>query len=201
MEQVLYCDFDGTFIEENSEKLLIDYLKEIHFFNCKHYFLAALGIFMNLPRRMIGKENIMKAWTLGMNSQQKEKLLNEFIRDKGRKIHLNIAVVQFVKSFEGKRVLLSGSDVDLLRTYLKSISLIEEFDEIYGCEMAENGIRVLRHPYGKTKVQYVDQNAMTVGIANEIADQYYLKNCKKVYVIKGDSRLERLAYKNKWSLI
>lgn len=201
MKQVLYCDFDGTFIAENSEKLLIDYLKEIHFFNWKHYVLAVLGLAMNSPRRMIGKENIMKSWTYGMNSLQKEKLLNEFIRDKGRKIHLNTDVVQFVKSFEGKRVLLSGSDVDLLRTYLKSISLIEEFDEICGCEMAENGIRISKHPYGKSKVQYVDQNATTVGIANEIADKYYLKKCKKVYVIKGDSKLERLAYKNKWSLI
>ncbi len=201
MEKILYCDFDGTLIQENSEGMLVDFLIKSGYFKIYHYILALICRLINFPRRLAKRGAFIKAWTAFLPCEKKTELIEWFWKQKISQIHINQGVLKKIKDFNGKVVILTGSDQQLVYEFLLRKGLINLIDKVIGNQVGKSGIRVIYHPYGREKCKFLDNSAYKVGIANEAADIFFLSGCDEAYIISGDPKLENAAKKNGWRRI
>lgn len=201
MKKILYCDFDGTLIRENSEELLIKFLLETHYFKFYHYVLAAAGRCINAPFHFFKRGSPVKSWTACVKQEQKENIIDNFWERKINSVHINFSVLDKIKEFDGNTVIVTGSDQDLVYMFLKRKGLTDLIADVVGSKVGPSGIHISQHPYGKEKCKYLDSRAYKVGIANEAADIFYLSKCDEVYIVPGDQILENTAKIKKWKVI
>lgn len=201
MKKILICDFDGTLIKENIEKRLLAYLLREKKLIWYQYILAVISLPINLLRKKIGKGNLFSAWSAFLSVNKYNQLIHDFLEMEAKKITLNSEVLDYIKDFNGKKVLLTGSRLDLVKKYLLYYNQQDLFDEIIGTQTDRRGFIIKIHPYGKEKMKYIRKYNNTVGIGNEYADRYFLKLCKEVIVVNPDDKLEQITKKNNWKLI
>lgn len=199
-DKTLFCDFDGTFINTNIENYFLNFLlchKKLKYYQ---YILAVFTFPINKLRMRMNEPNLFKAWSAFMPEQICTKLINEFIDYKAKDIKPRKAVLMFVKNFEGRKILLTGSNTELVKKYLVYQHLDGLFDLIIGSQTEKNGFYVKEHPFGKSKLKYITEG-YCVGIGNEFADRFFLYKCNKAYVIEPDKRLLNLAIQNNWTIL
>ncbi|MBD5116125.1 MAG: haloacid dehalogenase-like hydrolase [Ruminococcaceae bacterium] len=201
MEKILYCDFDGTLIQENSEVMLVNFLIKSGYFKIYHYVLALICKIINVPRRLAKRGVIIKAWTAYLSNEKKDELIEWFWKQKISQIHINQNVLEKIKDFDGKTIILTGSDQQLVYSFLRKKGIIDLIEKVIGNQVGKSGIRVLCHPYGRDKCKLLSDSAYKVGIANESADIFYLSECDEAYIVSGDAELENAAKKNGWRMI
>lgn len=201
MEKVLYCDFDGTLIQENSEQLLVSFLMETGYFKLYHYMAAVLCKAVNLPRRLAKRGAAAKAWSIGLTEQEKSDLIGSFWDKHMEGIHVNSKVLKTAEDFDGKRIILTGSDRQLVYDFLRRKGIADSIDDVIGAKTAAAGFKVLQHPYGRDKCLFLDPSVYKAGIGNEAADIFFLSQCDQAYIVPGDPVLENIAAKNGWRVI
>lgn len=201
MKKILICDFDGTLIKENIEKRLLAYLLRERKLLWYQYILAVISLPINLLRKKMDKGNLFSAWSAFLSINKYNQLIDDFLEMEAGKITLRSEVLEYIKNFNGKKVLLTGSRLDLVKKYLLYYRQQDLFDEIIGTQTEKKGFVIKIHPYGKEKVKYIRKYDNIVGIGNEYVDRYFLQLCKEVIVVNPDDKLEQVARKNNWKLI
>ncbi len=197
-KNILICDFDGTLIKQNIENQFLSYLRKHHKLGIQNYLLALLTIPVNGLRRLVGKGNLMKSWSCGKSRHQVNQLIEAFLEENIQNIEEIQTTLDFVQNFEGKRLLLTGSYEPLVKRYLEKKEIFHIFDKIVGSDISKNGFKVVKHPFGVHKKQYVKTDWNSVGIGNEHYDRYFLEKCSQAYVVNPDQKLYALAVRNGW---
>ncbi len=198
MNEILYCDLDGTLIRDNLEGAFVAYLRRRRELSVLHYAAAAFTVPVNAFRRRFFLPHPFKSWTAFRSASEKRELISRFLENEGANISFAPNVLRFVEDFKGKKVLLTGSDEDLAAAFLKFTERSDLFDEVCGSKTAPNGFAVIRHPFGRGKLPFIDAKAASVGIGNEYADRFFLEKCSKAYVAAPDGRLRVTAVKSGW---
>lgn len=201
--RAVYCDLDGTLIKGDLEQEFLKYLRYHHYFKVCNYFGALLSIPLNYMRKKKYKGSLLKSWTIGFTKEELESMFCDFFKHANSELKINSKTWQLLEDLKSdyRIVLLTGSHEQLVFSFLKYNGLYSFFDEIIGCQMHSNGYLVKAHPYGIEKCNYIIQENSIIGIANEIADCFYLALCDEVFIIEGDSQLEKVARKNKWRIL
>jgi len=200
---IVYCDFDGTFIKEDIETLWLKFLIRNRKIKWYQYILSCISIPVNLIRKKQFRGGMLKSWPVGMTDGKMAQLLSEFYTDVNSQIHINNKVYNLLLNLisEYDLVLLTGSQENLVKSYLNHVSCKDMFTDIIGSRVKSNGFILVRHPYGKDKCKYINNTKKTIGIANEFADLFYLNICDKVYIVPGDKNLTKLAKEKEWEII
>jgi len=192
-EKVLICDFDETLIKEDLEKEFVSFYVKNHL-GALDCFLALFTIPINKVFKIFHLGGVLKSWTFDKSPQQLNKFYEEFMNTS--KINLNKNVLDFVRCYQGKKVLLTGCHQSLVNFFLKKYKIDNTFDEVIGSITKCNGLVIKRHPFGKSKLNFI--NAPDVGIGNSIFDRYFLEECKVSYVVNPDKELATYADKYGW---
>lgn len=198
INKILYCDLDGTLIEKNLESRFIAYLLKERRFSICHYLLAAVSLPLNKVRQACFRPCLIKSWTAFRKENEKKDLIADFLSKEVGKIEFVPNVLEFVRSFDGRKILLTGSDEDLVIAFLKQTGNENLFDGVCGSKTAENGFYVVTHPFGYGKRPFLDETAFCVGIGNEYADRFFLEKCNEAYVSLPDKKLHDTAVKRDW---
>lgn len=198
MNKVLYCDLDGTLISYNLEGGLVKHLIKTKRLTIVQYLSAAFTLPFNSLRRRAGLPHLFKSWTAFRSADDKTDVITAFVREKAKDIPFNPAVLEFVKSFKGKKILLTGCDTELATAFLNETGSGGLFDEVIGARMKRGGFLVSTHPFGKGKPPFVDSGCISVGVANEYADRFFLKKCTEAFVAAPDAKLGEVARTLGW---
>ena len=198
-KKTLVCDFDGTLIQGDSETFLINYLREKHYLDWKNYLLALVSIPTNRLCKFFGGHDIVRAWSAFNPYPKNEKLISDFLNDE-QYIHFNQSVIELIESYDGNKLLLTGSNQKLAEGILSKYKLSCLFDNVIGSSTKDNGFIVERHPYGKAKVKLLP-TACEIGIGNEYNDRFFLQYCQTAYVVNPDPKLLKLAIAHNWNII
>lgn len=200
---IVYCDFDGTLIDTNIEKLFIKFLMKKKYITLSQILVAIPSNFINHVFMLFSYGNIIKAWTFQRDLDEISNLIDEFLTDNCTKMKVNQSVVNLLHdlSKEHEIVILTGSYQLLVQNYLKQSNFGNVVDRVIGTITGKHGFIVLRHPYGKNKCKYIQHNRQTVGIANEVVDQFYLQLCSDAKMVCDDSEVARLCKQRKWEMI
>lgn len=201
--KILYCDFDGTFIDGDIEKEFVNYQMRKSLLSPKYYILAMISVPFNYLRRKRNHSSCFKSWTFKRTEEEKRRMFNDFLEEVEKTITVNEKTEAFLneKKSEGyKLILLTGSYEMLVKRFLEKRN-IALFDEVIGCTVGKSGFFVERHPYGHNKCDFIDMSKYRIGIANEFADRFYLEKCNEAFVVGDDEKLLNIAEEKKWRRI
>ena len=204
---VVYCDFDGTLIHGDIELEWLNYLMKRQYLKWYHYMVAAITLPVNALQKIRWRGNRIKSWSIGMTDEKFNALFRSFFQERADRLLPNRKVVALLESMhgKGKNVILTGSDERLIERYLMASGMHRYVDRVIGGRVGPKGFVVSRHPYGRDKCGFIQIGGMTIGIANEYADRFYLELCTEAYVVDNecshDWNLLELAAKNKWRVI
>lgn len=178
----IIVDFDGTLIEGDLERAFMKYLLRCPKVRLKMLLLSCFTLPVNILRNKLGYSSIYKSWTLLLGDKIQE-YINEFLEQNIRSIRLKDDIWNMLNQPKAEIVLLSGCYIELLEAFLRKKSKAYVFDHIIGCTMNDDNFRVKLHPFGRTKMKFVNPNKYNIGIANERADRYYMNLCdEQIYV-------------------
>ena len=135
MNEILYCDLDGTLIRDNLEGAFVAYLRRRRELSVLHYAAAAFTVPVNAFRRRFFLPHPFKSWTAFRSASEKRELISRFLENEGANISFAPNVLRFVEDFKGKKVLLTGSDEDLAAAFLKFTERSDLFDEVCGSKI------------------------------------------------------------------
>ena len=196
--ELLICDLDGTLIKRDLGLEFRRWLLETRNFGHFRALLAILFSPLNsISRKIFSRGSILSAWSSFRNTNDCQELMRLFIREKHSSFSLSEEVLSEVNSFQGERILLSGSETDLI-SLLLDFKGIEVFDRIIGSETTFFGIVFSQQPYGKGKNRF---GPAEVSIGNSWPDRFLLNSSMKAIVVKGEKRLTKLASKKGWEII
>lgn len=201
-DSVVYCDFDGTFIDGDLENEFVHFLIKNNKLGAVNYLCAFITIPINSIRKAFGYGDVIKAWSVFKTEKEILDYFDSFLQNFCT-VSINNSVLDkllFLKDNGYKMVLLTASNEILVDMFLKKTQYDDLFDSIIGSSLKSNKFFVDRSPFGKDKCQYVNGD-YTVGIANEYADRFYLLKCDKVYINSKDKRLLKIVSNNNWEVI
>lgn len=181
-KRVILCDFDGTLIHGDLERMFMRYLLLQPEVKYKMLAVSILTLPLNTFLNQLGFPSIMKSWTFAL----KEKA-NQYIVDFLKKNNENIkrkeeGWLKLQSISNARSVLLTGCYGNLIRAYLQYNQLDSIFDEVIATEM-QNNLFIKQHPYARGKVQFVNKQNYNIGIANEKSDHFYLDICDERYYV------------------
>ena len=200
-KRILISDFDGTLGVGEIERDFINYLMKGKKLSIYNYFLAVVSIPVNRVLGVFSKGNLLKAWKAKLSKDRLTILIHDYI-DNYCNIKINRTVYNFIETFNGYKVLLTGSSVELVCSFLHANNMDSLFDEVIGCTTKKNGFLINKHPYGKDKVAFLENmKGYKIGLENEYADRYFLCKCDEVFIVNPDDELERFAKEHGWNTI
>jgi phosphoserine phosphatase len=144
---------------------------------------------------------IWKNWTAFTSEEAICSWIDEFLISEIESIEIRNSVYEFIKEFDGEKVLLTGCDQRLVEEFLKRKGYYDLFNSIIGSKVGKNGFKVVRHPYGKEKCNYLNETNYNVGIGNEYADVFYLLKCREAIAVNPDRQLRDAAINNSWRIL
>ena len=197
-DELLICDLDGTLIERDLGIAFRRWLMETRNFGHFRALLAILFLPLNLiSRKIFCRGSIFSAWSSFRNVNDCQVLMELFIRENHTDFPISEEVLYEVNTFNGERILLSGSESGLISLLLE-FKGIEVFDRIIGSETTFFGIVFSQQPYGRGKNRFGPAN---VSIGNSWPDRFLLNSSGKAIVVDGEKRLTKLAKKKRWRII
>jgi phosphoserine phosphatase len=200
----LICDFDGTLIRQNLENRLLRHLIRAKLLRPLDYALIPIFTPINLLCSKLERRSIVKVWSAGRDAADLDRLFDGFLDDEAPRIEVNERVRDFVRSFGGRKTLLTGCYQPLAEKWLRLTDNRALFDEVVGSETDWGQFLVSRHPHGRGKVGLLparDRGVELTGIGNEYADRFFLRLCDHAYIVPGDRLLERLATREGWKTL
>lgn len=181
-KRVILCDFDGTLIHGDLERVFMRYLllqPEVK------YKMLAVSIFtlpINTLLNRLGFPSIMKSWTFVLK-EKANLYIYDFLKSNNETIRRKNEGWQKLQCISNARsVLLTGCYGNLIQAYLKYNHLDYFFDEVVATEM-QNHLFIKQHPYARGKVKFVNKQNYNIGIANEKSDHFYLDICDERYYV------------------
>lgn len=203
IEGIVYCDLDGTLLKGDLEFAYLKYLIKKRKITIYQIIVSFLSVPINYIRKRRFKKSLMKSWTLKKSGYLLEKHILEFLEEQSKNLVLRQEILILLMEFQQKYelVLLTGSQEELVKVFLKYKGIDKLFDKVIGSKVSKSGIIVKEHPYGKDKCKYINNSVKTIGIANEYADSFYLKKCDEVYIVQDDKKLVKLAEQLGWRKI
>ena len=199
MKKTLVCDFDGTLVRYTIEIELIRFLIRTKNIKLYHYLLSGFSIPLNcIPLYLFKRGAWFKAWTAFLSVDEQELLFQQFSKESNMNQLINNHVLEIIQNFKGKKILLTGCYEPLANYILKELQIYDEFDIIIGSKVGLLNFFVIQHPYGKDKIKYLKNTHCYIGLGDSFSDKYFLDNCEKVYIIKGNQKLEKYAANNNW---
>ena len=196
--ELLICDLDGTLIERDLGIAFRKWLMETGNFGQFRALLAIFFLPLNLiSRKFFCRGSILSAWSSFRKPNDSQELMGLFIEENHLHFSINEEVLSEVNTFEGERILLSGSETGLISMLLE-FKDIGVFDRIIGAETTFFGIVFSRQPYGRSKNRV---GPATVSLGNSWPDRFLMNSSKKAIVVNGDKRLTKLAEKKKWRIM
>ena len=199
MEKTLVCDFDGTLVRYTTEIELIRFLIRTKKNKIYHYLLSCLSVPLNCIALYIFKRGTcFKAWTAFLSVEEQDLLFQQFSKEYIMNQLINKHVLEIIRNFKGKKILLTGCYEPLANYILKELHIYDEFDIIIGSKVGLFNFFVIQHPYGKDKINFLVNTYCSVGLGDSFSDKYFLDNCEKVYIVSGNQKLERYAVNKNW---
>lgn len=195
---VLICDFDGTLIDKNLEASFITYLRKTNSMGFRNYLFSLLSLPVNTLRRHFDVGNLLRAWPIGFSDVEINELLDCYLEQDEAPL-LCGKTLSFVKHFEGKKILLTGSDERLVNGFLERKGEGELFDEVIG--LTGSSTMIKRHPYGKDKVGFLPMGVRLTGVGNEYVDRYFLEKCDDAYIVNPEHKLREFAKTRSWKVL
>jgi phosphoserine phosphatase len=184
---VLVCDLDGTLIKEDLEKCFMAYLIRTKTLKMRALALGLILTPVNLVCKWIERGSIWKVWLTGLTDEETEECFNAFFSTWSYSICE--PVLRRVRGFFGRKILLTGSFERLAVRWLERSNLRSAFDEVIGCRVYPNSIRVERHPYGRSKLVCLGNIRPSVSLGNEYADRHVLGISSTAVCVGGDPKL------------
>lgn len=181
--KVIICDFDGTIINQDLEKTFLRYILSQKEIKWKLLILSLVTLPINICRNFFHYPSLYKSWTFTLKGDTM-KYIDRFILECNSKLTLRKDVLKLIDSLNADEiVLLTGCYEDLAISFLKSRNLYGKFNKIIGSRVKTNNFKVERHPFGKSKREFVDKNNYNIGIADSKSDKYYLNICNEKYYV------------------
>lgn len=180
--RVILCDFDGTLIFGDLERMFMRYLLQQPEIKFRMLLISLITLPINLLLNQLGRPSIFKSWTVVLKNRE-ENYIHDFLSRKNSLIKRKPEGWQILNSIpNAKRILLTGCYGNLIRQYLKYNNLNNIFEQVIATEM-KSSFLIRQHPFAKGKVQFVDKQNYNIGIANEPGDHFYLDLCDEQYYV------------------
>jgi phosphoserine phosphatase len=194
-------DLDGTLIKQDLEKEFVSYLKNSGELDARHYLTAIISIPVNKLMRSFGNRDMFRAWSLSRSHNQLDILIEQFLLQ-DRKVKLRKSVLDLIDNFEGDVVLITGCNERLASKYLYSLGIFEKFKAIHGSSTIGSGFILKHHPYGKSKLKYLDAYTQPFfSIGDSYADRYLFFQSSFAMVVQPSKKLRTLARKMSWTVL
>lgn len=195
---ILITDFDGTLVETDIGFEFRKWLfneKKFGFFRliCSVLFYP-INLFLN---SILSTGSFFSAWSILRNADNRLDLFNQFMNQRGDCFNINDSVMDIIENFEGKRIIVTGSETELIRLFLEYKN-INCFNEIYGAKIGILGFIFLNQPRGRSKCKY---GYSDVAIGNHYSDRFFLSMSENSYVVKGDDKFVRYATSKGWNIL
>tara|TARA_B100000287_G_C20605720_1_gene769987 strand:+ start:943 stop:1530 length:588 start_codon:yes stop_codon:yes gene_type:complete len=191
---MLVCDLDGTLINEELGLEFRKWLFRNGHFGFGRIFLAFLFNPINIISRTMNRGAIFSAWSSFRKKSDSEDLVKRFISESHSIFNFNQRVISTIESYDGEKVLLSGSDKILISELLRFFDF-RLFDKVIGSETKYFGLLFSIQPLGKGKL-IVDSPRLAIG--DSWQDRFLLMNSSKAMIVGGDRRLNNLAKEQGW---
>jgi phosphoserine phosphatase len=194
-------DLDGTLIKQDLEKEFVSYLKNSGELDLRNYLAAIITIPVNRLMRVFGNRDLFRAWSLFRSNKQLDTLIEQFLMQE-RKVELRKSVLDLIDEFEGDVVLITGCNEHLATKFLYALGIFEKFKTIHGSSTFGSGFLLKHHPYGKSKVKYLDAYTQPFfSIGDSYADRYLFFQSSFAIVVQPSNRLRILARKMSWTIL
>ncbi len=191
---MLICDLDGTLIDQELGRDFRMWLLKNGRFGYGRIILALLFLPINYVFRLGSRGAKLSAWSSFRKKSEMDELVRSFVSVSAEKFTFNNSVILEVKSYEGEKVLLSGSDKVLISEFFKFHN-IGLFDRIIGSETKFFGLLFSVQPFGKNKLIHGNPE---IAIGDSWQDRFLLNKSAKAMIVGNDRRLNELAKRSGW---
>ncbi len=190
-------DFDGTIINldlgAKFDEWLFERNKPKGIAKVLRYVFAPV----NVGYRLFGYGQRFRTWSLGQSEEVIVSWIDEFLNEFDSQIQINEQLVQDLRQHPRHlNLLLTGCPEELVTRFLARQNL-DLFHDIVGMSM-KNSFRILRHPYGRTKLHLVSTSNSFCAIGDSWSDRHLLTKANEAIVVGRANKLVALAQKNNW---
>lgn len=213
MQKLVFCDLDGTLIDNpSSEKLYLFWLLTHGYIGIKQiiYVLKFFGKWTHKFRSEILVKN--KSYLYNLSVEETAQNAKRFVTEKLLS-RLRPQIVQRLKQHQVSGdiiILLTGAPKFIADVFAKQLGITEVEAARFSCSNKHfDDLPPLQHPFAKEKVtvaqkvcaKYNSNISNSIAYANSIHDLALLEKVGQAVVVTPDSKLRRIAAQNNWEII